>query len=1337
MLITHSRFRSLRLAASVASGTLFFLACIATGVSAQVLVGNPYVTGFQGWQSTYVPADTQVGEPPAWGVLVTPDPLTGQRFLMETSDGREADATTTAGVADGMFKPYILIDSLVTTPANYNITYNLATMDNDGFGVVFGYQDNDNYFRASFREQASGNLGFQQGTSVQKVVNGVITQLATSPAGFVPVSTGTPFDAKVVVSGANWDVQVNNVSILNGSDADLQPGKYGVHSWAQNTVAGTVPTYGTIVRQIVLDSTIDKTTDFANLASPIAWRRLVMTNAAGETGFETGTLQRHGNFAHDFINGTIRDDSNGNTNAVGAPNIDFMGPAIVVDSAGSAAMTDYRFTTRVENRDNDGIGVMLRVADDNTFYRINWATEGPGTGTARPPLGMSIQKYSGFLWSEVYRDDPNNPAFLPGDTPFDLSVQVVGDTFKIDVLDDPDGEARVISYAPIQDASGAILNGSVGFTNWGNGGAEGGAIYSAFRGDGTSLVNDISAFTDFDLTVNRTSGNVTLRNNNATSAGIKEVSIVTGDGSLNPLNWLSITDNYDQAPQNGSVDSDDPWTELTATDFELTEREQSGGGNGGILTAGEVVNLGNIWRKSRLENLTLEVELTDGQSFFYAADFTLGPDGTPYERSDLNTDGSINTADWLEFFPDMLTDISTMTNVQQVLAGDLDLDGDNDVNDFILFKSDYETANGAGSFNAMIAAVPEPSTIGLLLVAAVGACGLRFRHRCRAGFVAAGMIAIGLCGALFATGAKADTFAAQIDGTTGMVLHQTVGSQLFVGTQPAGDVGDLSLLLGGSTVGGGGTPFLQANGVILAAPNQMQYGAVGDRNTVEVPGELSSSPPAGFPTGMWLSTANVSGAGVETNSFRMSMTHLPFADRWNAGHVNGTDGTFLAGNTSGVTVTTQFNATFGNGHYELSINGIDSRRDGMLFAVGAEDSNSGNVIPVGILPDGSGWNIRVNDQGNNFPATEQADWSFVYVPYDSRNLVAAGELQLVSAELDGIATVNGVGTFTASRVDLGVNGAIAPPTGADGLADAGRFLITIPGKTDATGMLMIGTSAYASAGGNSGADDNLTVWEYNAGLGGFLVESYDLTGASLQNSDIYFAYYDYAAPIEAPPVLTIEVDRGDGTITLINDNDVAVGFDYYQIDSAAGSLNEAGWDSLDEKNFQSDGGGPGQSFNEAGGSSDNSLAEAFLLTEMGFPELAANSEIELGAAYDFLMNSEDLQFKFKAASGFVHNGIIEYIGTAPGGLTGDYNGDGTVNAADYTVWRNNLNGTAVLPNDSTPGTVTAADYNVWRANFGNSGSGSGSGVVPEPTSLALLTCVGLLLGVRRCSRRNV
>ena len=53
---------------------------------------------------------------------------------------------------------------------------------------------------------------------------------------------------------------------------------------------------------------------------------------------------------------------------------------------------------------------------------------------------------------------------------------------------------------------------------------------------------------------------------------------------------------------------------------------------------------------------------------------------------------------------------------------------------------------------------------------------------------------------------------------------------------------------------------------------------------------------------------------------------------------------------------------------------------------------------------------------------------------------------------------------------------------------------------------------------------------------------------------------------------------------------------------------------------------------------------------------------------------------------------------------GDYNRDGTVNAADYTVWRDNLGATGIMPltgaDGDGNGLVDAVDYQVWRSHFG-------------------------------------
>ncbi|MCO6046771.1 pentapeptide repeat-containing protein [Aeoliella sp. ICT_H6.2] len=90
-----------------------------------------------------------------------------------------------------------------------------------------------------------------------------------------------------------------------------------------------------------------------------------------------------------------------------------------------------------------------------------------------------------------------------------------------------------------------------------------------------------------------------------------------------------------------------------------------------------------------------------------------------------------------------------------------------------------------------------------------------------------------------------------------------------------------------------------------------------------------------------------------------------------------------------------------------------------------------------------------------------------------------------------------------------------------------------------------------------------------------------------------------------------------------------------------------------------------------------------------------------------------------------------------GGLPGDFNDDGQVNLADYTVWRNNLGAASELAINSAgngTGGVDAGDYTVWKNNFGSRVGPPWAvpATVPEPTGFALVA-IGLLgvLALRR------
>lgn len=218
--------------------------------------------------------------------------------------------------------------------------------------------------------------------------------------------------------------------------------------------------------------------------------------------------------------------------------------------------------------------------------------------------------------------------------------------------------------------------------------------------------------------------------NSLSNERIVSYSIDSAAGALNPAGWETIAGNRDSSVSgDGTVDPDDEWSVTTNTVNQLAEQEPLGGGgpdDGAELSSG--FTLGNIWNKSRFEDVTMSITILN-------PDFTetvqplavrfVGNGGEAFSRSDLDLDGDIDADDYATLLSNHLTTLAGATAFETAPFGDLDGDLDNDFNDFRLFQADFIAANGAAAF-AALGAVPEPSA-ALLALAALASTAARRR----------------------------------------------------------------------------------------------------------------------------------------------------------------------------------------------------------------------------------------------------------------------------------------------------------------------------------------------------------------------------------------------------------------------------------------------------------------------------------------------------------------------------------------------------------------------------------------------------------------------------------
>jgi hypothetical protein len=234
-----------------------------------------------------------------------------------------------------------------------------------------------------------------------------------------------------------------------------------------------------------------------------------------------------------------------------------------------------------------------------------------------------------------------------------------------------------------------------------------------------------------------------------------------------------------------------------------------------------------------------------------------------------------------------------------------------------------------------------------------------------------------------------------------------------------------------------------------------------------------------------------------------------------------------------------------------------------------------------------------------------------------------------------------------------------------------------------------------------------------------------------------------AAPIQAATLFARSFPL-TGEVRLENRLTVPVPLVFYMIESTAGALNGSPvrWLSVADHYDAPIAPSPGSGLIDPNGSwikissIAKQLAEGALDADGG--RLQPQRAISLGKIWNTAF-AFDLQFTAAEP-----NGQPISIITIDG-LDGDYDGNGSVDHADYSQWRRAFGTASLLEDGNLNGVVDTADYIVWRNNFGLSLSGLAAaggaslsllpagGAAPEPSSAVLFGAALTVMWV--CGKR--
>ncbi|MPZ75677.1 MAG: DUF1080 domain-containing protein [Deltaproteobacteria bacterium] len=224
---------------------------------------------------------------------------------------------------------------------NYRATMKIRSTDNDAIGVMFRYQDSENYYRFSWYPQGKSRR-------LEKRVAGTFQVLAQDT---VPYTTGQTYTLQAIAQGSSLKILIDGKTIFSVTDTSIAQGAIALYSHYN---AGS-SFDDVLVEDLASGSTL-LSADF-NDGSSRGWTFIDEGNQDGPSSWSAS-------------NGALTQNRN-----IGSEEPGYLG-SYALYTEGS--WKDYRVSLKMRSHDDDPFGIMFRYQDNNNYYRFSWDKETAG-----------------------------------------------------------------------------------------------------------------------------------------------------------------------------------------------------------------------------------------------------------------------------------------------------------------------------------------------------------------------------------------------------------------------------------------------------------------------------------------------------------------------------------------------------------------------------------------------------------------------------------------------------------------------------------------------------------------------------------------------------------------------------------------------------------------------------------------------------------------------------------------------------------------------------------------------------------------------------------------------